>query len=156
MQPQCRLCSLSVIKSSLLHKASENVQKYIVDRRYSVKSKLQTMIYSSALVPSRIKIVHRRYQGKADLLRLIRYFHIGAMDWTALQRVSLALTSGAPCLAVQSAREQQSLHTWFVQYGSSGIADVAPLHVCSIFTYMLRLFTDSLAPTALLQIALGR
>ena len=26
------------------------------------------MIYSSALVPSRIKIVHRRYQGKADLL----------------------------------------------------------------------------------------
>ena len=24
--------------------------------------------YSSALVPSRIKIVHRRYQGKADLL----------------------------------------------------------------------------------------
>ena len=46
------------------------------------------------------------------------------MDWTALQRVSLALTSGAPCLAVQSAREQQSLHTWFVQYGSSGIADI--------------------------------
>ena len=44
------------------------------------------------------------------------------MDWTALQRISLALTSGAPCLAVQSAREQQSLHTWFVQYGSSGIA----------------------------------
>ena len=40
----------------------------------------------------------------------------GAMDWTALQRVSLALTSGAPCLTVQSAREQQSLHTWFVQY----------------------------------------
>ena len=41
---------------------------------------------------------------------------IGAMDWTALQRVSLALTSGAPCPTVQSAREQQSLHTWFVQY----------------------------------------
>ena len=40
----------------------------------------------------------------------------GAMDWTALQRASLALTSGAPCFAVQSAREQQSLHTWFGQY----------------------------------------
>ena len=44
------------------------------------------------------------------------------MDWTALQRISLALTSGASCLAVQSAREQQSLHTWFVQHGFSGIA----------------------------------
>ena len=37
------------------------------------------------------------------------------MDWTALQRTSLALPSGVPCLAVQSAREQQSLHTWYVQ-----------------------------------------
>ena len=37
------------------------------------------------------------------------------MDWTALQRTSLALTSGVPCLAVQSAREQQSLHTWYLQ-----------------------------------------
>ena len=31
------------------------------------------MIYSSALVLSRIKIVHRRYQGKADLLASRKY-----------------------------------------------------------------------------------
>ena len=55
------------------------------------------------------------------LLGLVRgsRTRFGAMDWTALQWVSLALTSGTPCLAVQSAREQQSLHTWFVQYWCS-------------------------------------
>ena len=56
------------------HRSSKNVQKYIVDRRYLVKSKLQTMICSSALVPSRIKIVHRRYQGKSDLLASQKVF----------------------------------------------------------------------------------
>ena len=41
----------------------------------------------------------------------------GAMDWTALQRALLALTGGALCFSVQSAREQQSLPTWFVLCG---------------------------------------
>ena len=34
------------------------------------------------------------------------------MDWTVLQRASLALYSWALCCSVQSAREQQSLRTW--------------------------------------------
>ena len=45
----------------------------------------------------------------------------GAMDWTALQRASLALTSGALCFSVQSAREQQSLQTWFVWCGYAAV-----------------------------------
>ena len=45
----------------------------------------------------------------------------GAMDWTALQRASLALTSRALCFSVQSAREQQSLQTWFVRCGYAAV-----------------------------------
>ena len=45
----------------------------------------------------------------------------GAMDWTALQRVALALSSGALCFTVQSAREQQSLQTWFVLCGYAAV-----------------------------------
>ena len=43
------------------------------------------------------------------------------MDWTALQRVALALTSVALCFTVQSAREQQSLQTWFVLCGYAAV-----------------------------------
>ena len=35
------------------------------------------------------------------------------MDWAALQRALLALSSEALCSSVLSAREQQSLPTWF-------------------------------------------
>ena len=45
----------------------------------------------------------------------------GAMDWTALQRASLALSSWALCCSVQSAREQQSLQTWFVRCGCAAV-----------------------------------
>ena len=44
-----------------------------------------------------------------------------AMDWTALQRALLALPSWALCFSVQSAREQQSLQTWFVWCGCAAV-----------------------------------
>ena len=66
----------------------------------------------------------------------------GAMDWTAPQRVSLALTRGALCLTVQSAREQQSLHTWFVQYSCSGItADTTLRGECSMTAHTAATFS---------------
>ena len=78
------------------------------------------------------------------------------MDWTALQRTTLALTSGVPCLAVQSAREQQSLHTWYLQSEPAALRRwhlvMGALHLCAL----LQLFTDNLDRTELLQTVLGR
>ena len=78
----------------------------------------------------------------------------GAMDWTALQRVALALTRGALCFTVQSAREQQSLQAWFVLCGCSGTLQtghsVGECHMVLLILLRVRPLQH------LLQIAQGR
>ena len=67
------------------------------------------------------------------------------MDWTALQRTTLALTSGVPCLAVQSAREQQSLHTWYLQSEPAALRRwhlvMGALHLCVCCNFLLTTWT---------------
>ena len=77
------------------------------------------------------------------------------MDWTALQRALLALTSGALCFSVQSAREQQSLQTWFVLCGYAAVFlqmvhSVGECHMVLLTPLRPRLLQHSL------QIAQGR
>ena len=54
------------------------------------------------------------------------------MDQAALQRVTLARSSGTLCLTARGAREQQSLRTWIVSFFSDWMVTSWPRWVSGV------------------------